>query len=92
MSAAPSESAFLLLLYHALFSVCCSGVLAGLLAGRSGVSEEGSGTIRQTPGTLDTLGHNPDIFLIALCSGNGCLMPPKQQQKGRDTQEMNCQF
>lgn len=49
--------------------MCCDGALAGLLAGRSGVSEEGSGTIRQTPGTLDTLGHNPDTLLSAQVMG-----------------------
>lgn len=61
-AAAPSECAFLLFLSHALFSVCCAGALAGLLAG-------GSGTAHQTPGTLDTPGRSTDAFLFAQVVG-----------------------
>lgn len=41
----------------------------GCERGGPGQAGKGSGTVRQTPGTLDTLRHNPDTLPFAQVPG-----------------------
>lgn len=70
-----TQSLFLLLLFHGFFSVRCDGAVARLLAGRSGASGEELG--HRAPDTRYTGYSQAQPRYFALCSGAGCLVPPK---------------